>query len=265
MTFRTTGEFIPPFAVFIGLLFACRAANLQAGEAAPGAAAQTVQLSLPATAPPISGKPPESLGDILKLCLQQALTEEYVDDRKWGRTTERFDGFRVKGLRVSKREREVNHGFWQRYSARLVRPAETLQVQIQQLPGDGPTVRFQLLLTLRAHCEVTFAWWNYGVKGWNGTAESDATIQLRLVLETRPELKFSLETPLPRVSLDPKVAELDLKIKDIDLRRIGVLEGPGVTLLGDGSRKAIEELVQQQSVRLKAQLQKKIDDAVGSP
>src|SRR5690606_34358620 len=114
--------------------------------------------------------------------------------------------------------------------------------------------------TLRARCEATFAWWNYGVKGWNGTAVSDATIQLRLVIETSPQFKFSLASPVPKLSLSPRISKLEMKIKDIDLRRIGLLTGDVVSELGDGSRKSIEALLQQQTGRIQSRLQKKIDE-----
>ncbi|WP_139228210.1 hypothetical protein [Planctomicrobium piriforme] len=212
---------------------------------------------------PADQHPPQTLGDVLRICLLQAMAEEYVDDRHWGGTVERFDGFRFRGLNISKRERLVNDGFWHRYKARLIRPGETLQVQVRQEAGPDNTVRFAVEMILRAQCEATFAWWSYGVKGWNGTAVSEATLRLRLVLDTQPQFQFSLDTPIPGLALNPKVSEIELKLKDLDLQRLGVFEGPGVTVLGDGSRKAIEQLLQQQEGKLKQRLQQQID-AVGT-
>jgi len=219
---------------------------------------QTVQLSFkPSDAPPPAT--PQSLGDILKIVLLQAIDDEFVDERNWGRTTERFDGFRIRGTRISKREREVNHGFWQRYRVRLVHPDDTLKIDLQQQPAADGEISFTLRMTLRVRCEATYVFWNYGVKGLNGTAISDATVQVRLVLLSRPQFRFSLDSPLPKFELRPRISQLDLKLKDVDLRRLGVLTGPGVEMLGDGSRKAIEELLQQQTGKLKNQLQKKLD------
>ncbi|HWL10839.1 MAG TPA: hypothetical protein VNQ76_20700 [Planctomicrobium sp.] len=219
---------------------------------------KTVQLDFGGTSSPA---PPETLGDLLRICLLHAMEEEYVDEKHWGKTTERFDGLKVRGLRISKREREVNHGFWQRYQAQLVRPEETLSIDVQQESGPEGTVCFTLLMSLRARCEATFVWWNYGVKGLNGTAVSDATVQIRLVLETNPRFRFSLESPIPTIELSPRITRLELKLKDLDLRRLGVFKGPGVSILGDGSRKAVEELLQRQSGRIKERLQKQLDES----
>ncbi len=233
-----------------------------AQQASPQAVHQTVRLALKedASSSSSSSTLPKSLGDILRVALLQAIDEEYVDERKWGRTTERFDGFHVQGLRISKRERRVNHGFWQRYRVRLVRPEETLKIDVKQEPGVDDRINFTLSMQLRAHCEATFAWWNYGVKGLNGTAVSEATIWVRLDLETNPQFKFSLESPFPRVDFDPKVKALELKLKDIDLHRLGVFDGPVVSLIGDGSRKAVEDLLQQRTEKLKGQLQKQLSE-----
>jgi|GEM_PF-2789871 len=229
----------------------------------PAGPVQHVELAMrePDTASPAS---PQSLGDVLRLCLLNSLQEEYVDLKHWKGSVERFDGFRVRGLHISRRKREVEHGFWRRYKARLIRPEETLQLTVTQIPGEADSVRFRIELDLQAQCEATFVWWTYGVKGWNGTGVSQARLRAILILDTRPQVRFSFSDPLPRLDLRPQIQDLKLKLIDLDLERLGIFDGPVVTALGDGSREAIEQLIQTQEKRLRQQLQAQLDRQTGT-
>ncbi|WP_437224187.1 hypothetical protein SH661x_003522 [Planctomicrobium sp. SH661] len=205
---------------------------------------------------------PSNFSEILRTLLLESMRSEYVDDRDWRGTVERFDGFRYQGLRISKREREVPHGIWRRYKVNLIQPEKTFDVQVAQLDTDAEgNIPFSILINLRARCEATFVWWTYGVKGVNGTAESDATLQLKLILNTSPKIGFGLNSPLPRLELRPKVMQVELKLKDLDMRKLGVFQGDLVKVLGDGSTKAVEALVQQQEGKIKKKLQQSLDEA----
>lgn len=260
---RASSSFSIPGVCWSLLICLSVAISGQAGEAPPELPPSSIRLALKPEADGSPVRPPESMGDVIRLCLLQALSEEFVDEKNWGETTPRFDGVRVRGLRISKRERDVNHGFWHRYKAKLIQPEETFDVHIQQEAGADQSIRFTILIDLKARCETTFVLWTYGVKGINGTTTSDAKLQLRLVIDTKPQFKFSLDTPLPRLELSPQVVSLNLKLRDLDLHRVGVIGGSAATVMGDASRKVIEELLQQQEGRIKKKLQQQIDE-IGS-
>lgn len=231
-------------------------------EHIPTGNVQTVSLSVTAASDQAETGP-SSFSEILRLMLLESMKEEYVDLRDWNGFVERFDGFRIRGARISKRERDVPHGIWHRYRVSLIQPEKTFDVRVSQLePTPSGSIPFSILISLRARCEATFVWWAYGVKGLNGTAVSKATLQLRLTLETSPKLKFRLDSPLPRVELRPKVTAVELKLKDLDVRQIGILKGDLAEILGDGSRKAVEALMQQQEGKVRNRLQKSLDRSV---
>jgi len=222
-------------------------------------ARETQTVAIPAVSEP-STVPPTNLSEVLKVLLLESLRDDYVDLRHWGGTIERFNGLKIRGLRISRREREVPHGIWRRYKATLVQPEKTFDAQVMQLdPTPSGKIPFSIEITLRSRCEATFAWWAYGVKGLNGTAVSYATLQLRMILETSPAIAFNLNTPFPKVELRPTVKSVDLKLKDLDVRQLGVLKGDLAEVLGDGSKHAIEALIQKQEGKIRVKLQKSLD------
>lgn len=207
--------------------------------------------------------PETTFSEILRSILLESLKSEYVDDRHWGGTTRRFDGFRVQGTRISKREREIPHGIWRRFRVNLIQPEKNFHVEFAQLePTADGVIPFSIRIRLRARCESTFVWWTYGVKGVNGTTVSDVTLQLKMVLNTSPRLKFDLQSPLPKLELRPQIASLAIELKDLDVRRFGVLQGDVVKVLGDGATDAVEALIQQQEGKIRKKLQQKLDEAV---
>lgn len=250
-----------PLIVLTGLLLSHLAAARPAlaYEAQP----EVKTVSLPAEPLPAAvASSPTNFSELLRALLMESMKADYVDNRDWRGTVERFDGFQTRGLRISKREREVPHGIWRRYRATLIQPEKNFDVQVAQLPvtAEG-AVPFSILISLRARCEATFVWWTYGVKGMNGTAISDASLQLQILLETSPRLAFSLEKPIPHLELRPKVTNVELRLKDLDLRRLGVFHGDLIKVLGDGSTKAVEALIRQQEGKIRDQLQKGLDKA----
>lgn len=238
------------------------ASTLAHGSVARAQEYKTVELPV-STAEKKDPRSDTTFSDILRSILLESLKSEYVDERHWGATTRRFDGFRVQGTRISKREREINHGIWRRFRVNLIQPEKNFHVQFAQLePTADGEIPFSIRIRLRARCESTFAWWTYGVKGVNGTTVSDVTLQLQMVLNTSPRLKFDLQSALPKVELRPQIASLSLELKDLDVRRFGVFHGDVVKVLGDGATEAVEELIQQQEGKIRKKLQQKLDEAV---
>jgi len=203
---------------------------------------------------------PSNFSELLRILLLESMKSEYVDLKHWKGTAKRFDGFRVQGIRISKRERKVPHGLWRRYKVTLIRPEKTFHVEVEQLASaPNGAIPFSIRISLRAHCEATFVWWAYGVKGINGTAVSQATIHLQLLLDTNPRLKFNLNSPLPQIDLRPRVHSVELKLKDLDMEQLGILKGDVAEILGDGSRKAVEAMMQHQEEKIRARLQKSLE------
>jgi hypothetical protein len=192
----------------------------------------------------------------------ELIPEDYADDRHWGATEKITVGVKVRTsggrLQLEERRKRVNHGLWRRVRVQPIRPDQTLRIEVRSLTAKpAGDYRCELWLQLRARCEVQFAHWVYGVKGLNGTADADISVQVRLIggmeLVTIPSGGW-----LPAVKLIPAIDDLDLKLTDLDVRRIGVVGGWAAEELGNGARKGVEDLLQSQEPRLLKRARRKL-------
>lgn len=216
--------------------------------------------------PQQSATPPK-LSDLVRDIIIEASKEPHENLKHWNKTATRFDGLKFRGLKISKRKKTVRHGFCRKYSASLLKPESTFRIRIEPYElaekEEGVTA-YAVDASLKARCEGTFAQYTYGVKGINGTLISDADIDVRLILSIRPETDFSWDHPLPELKINAKVRDVDFKLKDVDVRRVGVLQGKFIEVVGDGLEPAFDELLQSQESRTKKRLQKKLDELQGA-
>jgi hypothetical protein len=212
-------------------------------------------------------KPPEqpalNWSDIARGIVLAVVPRDYCDDKHWGNTDKVATGVRVRTkngqVRLEQREKKVNNGLWRRVKVKLIDPEKNLKFEVRDLhkEDDGAT-HFQLFIEVRLKAESQFAVWAWGVKGINGTVESNMTVQGRadcsFVVETdRAEGAF-----LPEFVLKPAVETLHLKLTDVDTKRIGVINGKLAEELGDSSRKTVEDLLQDQEKKILKQVQKSL-------
>jgi hypothetical protein len=192
------------------------------------------------------------------------ISQKYVDDEHWGQTQKVASDVLIrtkKGqTRFERREKDVNHGVWRRSSIRLLKPEKTFRLEFRNVrqTDDGAT-RFDLFVQCRARVDSQFAVWNLGVKGLNGSFESDVTLQALLDCSFKIESAREADHLLPELTLRPKIHDLDLKLKDVDTRKAGPLGGWVAEQLGDTTRKAVEEILQSQESRILTKIRKALD------
>lgn len=256
---RTGGVRLPFFVLAVGLW--CTAASAQPVARPPLAAPESAG-SVPVEGTAATADVPvnPSLAQLLRVVLIEAVPETLTDDRHWDRDTERFDGFRVEGLKIIPRKKRVEHGFWQRYTASLLHPDETLQLVIQPLAEtiDGRAA-FDVTVMLKARIDADFAQWAYGVKGINGSVVSDATVHTRVRLVVAPQVKLDWDRLVPDVGLDVLVSEIDMRLRELHVHRIGIIDGWLARQIGDGSRNAVQALLQRQSKQIAKKLQSRLN------
>lgn len=204
-----------------------------------------------------------SWSDLARDIALNLIPENYRDDRHWNKTERVQSGVRVKtkGGQVDfePREKSVNHGFWRRFSLSLLNPEKTFHLNIKNVrQTPEKATRFDLFIQIRARCETQFAVWSYGVKGLNGTVESDVTVQALVDCSFRIDSEFPKDSLIPVFILKPEIHDLDLKLTDVDTRRIGPIGGWMADELGNGTRKAFEDLLQSQEKPLLERIRKAI-------
>ena len=238
-----------PVAVVLFLSRACLPGSICAAEPSPAVAA--------------SPAAEFSWADLARDIALHVIPENYRDDRHWDKT-ERVQArvrTRTKNgqIRFEPREKKVNHGFWRRFSMSLTNPEKTFQLDLRNVrrTPEGAT-RFDLFIQVRARCEAQFASWTYGVKGLNGTVESDVTVQAVVDCSFRIDPEFREGSVLPVFALKPEFHDLDLKLTDVDTRKIGLIGGWAAEELGNGTRKSFEDLLQMQEKPLLERIRKTV-------
>lgn len=205
-------------------------------------------------------EPPPTLSELITLIVRECVPETYEDVEHWGMTDRRWDGLNINNFKTSRRWKEVNNGFWRRFSATLINPEETLLLEVQQLEstvaGETP---FFIKATILARCEGTFAQWTYGVKGLNGTVVADATVELNLKISLVTTQQVSWQQLLPILALRPRVDDVKLRLRGFDVRKVGILGGTAADVLGNGTRSAVESLLGKQEKGIQRKLQKRFD------
>ncbi|TWT51575.1 hypothetical protein KOR42_34630 [Thalassoglobus neptunius] len=208
-----------------------------------------------------------TLSGLIRDIVIEAADEEVVDKKHWNKETDRFDGLKVRGLKISKRKKSVPHGFCRRYKAHLVKPDETFSLEIEQQessPSDDG-IRFLISTRLKVRSEATFAHYVYGVKGVNGTAIADAVVRAQVVLTISPQASFDWNSPLPKLHLNAEVKRVDLDLEKFRLQKLGPLGGDFAKILGQGTREIVAVLIDSQERQMHRKLQKKLDEVQGIP
>ncbi len=225
--------------------------------------------------PPVSGDaehlvspaPSGGWANFLRELSQQVIPDEYEVRENWGNRTEVFSGFNVRGgdlvPRISKRTKRVKHGVWRRFRVRLINPEDRLTFEVRNLRIDaGGSPACDVFLSARLRCTANAECWNLGVKTGSATVQSDIT--LKAVAEFRivgRQADPDDDSFFTEIIYTPDVADVRLRLTDLDLRRIGKVDGDVAEALGDASQKVVQRLVEDQEPHVRKQIREELQDA----
>lgn len=240
-----------------GLLFA--AAGL-AGEPAAATGPLAVGTVRANTAAPASQDASPVLSGFLEQVLRDQFREPYVDDDDWGKTR-RVTVQEITGKpfqwKLETREKVVNDGLWEKYSVWLADPDEHLDVHITHLEWHDNKVLFTLSASARLEGDARLERWRQGVKMLNTHLEARATVGIVLTGEVAFRLT-SGNGSLPAVAIEPTIADLDIRLKKLKLKRISKLDGSLVHELGDGLKDTIQHELNRREPKVVGRLNKSI-------
>ncbi len=207
---------------------------------------------------------PAAWAELIRATVVATVPEKTVKDKKWGGQIEvvsRYD-LKSKNGRLSLRPqtRRMNHGLWQRHSVTLLEPEKTLLMEFRDVAqSDDGTLRFTMQLQLRAHVDIDFAHWVYGVKGLNGTTQADITAAAIARCAVKLDAVLPKGALLPAIQLTPTIEELKLNVRDIDARQIGLVGGWAADEIGNSSRSAVNSILNEQTEKILHDLRRKIE------
>lgn len=198
----------------------------------------------------------------LSSMIRRNLPEDYVDDRKWDRQKEVWDGLDVhrEGLRIKtkRKTKMVNAGTWTRYKIALVDPEENLEIDFHRLTplGDG---RIAFGVTVECPLDVfgRLSRWVRDVQVISLSANVDAAC--RLALEGTVRLRMNLVKLIPDISVEPHVDVAHVELTHYRVRRISQVGGDFAKLLGDALKQRVDEKLEDYNDKLVDKINQQID------
>jgi hypothetical protein len=204
----------------------------------------------------------EPFQELVRQVILDELKPQYEDRKHWGQKGRVITGVKVKGKwfepYLEKRTKEVNDGLWQRYVVTLIEPEKNLHVRFDQGRSvDASRFAFSLSLECKLRGEAHIERWRKGIKMLNVSAEGDMIVQARLDCDVGVSLapgKFVSD-----VVIDPRVTAVDLRLVDLDLRRVGVLGHDVAHELGDSITPIIAHELDEREAKIVAKANASIE------
>jgi hypothetical protein len=196
----------------------------------------------------------------------EIIPDEYEVRENWGHKTEVFSGFNVREgdllPRISKRTKRVNHGVWRRFKVRLIHPDELrFEVRNARLEPAGGFA-CEVLVSARLRCTAHAEFWNLGVRTGSATVQSDVTLKAAADFQVvGRQADPDDDSFFTEMVYSPEVARVKLRLTDLDVRRIGKVDGDAAEALGDASRKVVQHFIEEQEPRVRKRLREEIDAA----
>lgn len=225
-------------------------------------------LQPPRGSQPSSARPSPSGGwaGFLRELSHEVIPDEYEVRENWGHKTEVFAGFNVREgelvPRISKRTKRVNHGAWRRFKVRLIHPDELrFEIRNTRLEAGGG-LSCEVLVSARLRCTAQAEFWNLGVRTGSATVQSD--VALKAVAEVRVvgrQADPEEDSFFTEVVYTPDVPDVRLRLTDLDVRRIGAVDGDVADALGDASRQVVQHFIEKQEPRVRKKLREEIESS----
>lgn len=195
-----------------------------------------------------------------------SMPHEYIEDKDWGGTTERWNGVSVQrdGLRIKthRKKKTVNHGTWKKYSASLVDPYQSFKIQVTNLRElSDQKFGFDLNCQSKLQIDARQSKWVKGVQLYSLSASGTAQVNLALAIEVGVQTEAT-QLP-PDLVIRPKVIDVDISVEDFRIDRVSKAGGEIARQVTRAARSAIEKKLESEAPKLankiNRQIQKKQD------
>lgn len=173
---------------------------------------------------------------------KEYLPETYDDDRKWGKTAKVFSGidfdFEDGKLRTDKKEKEVKHGDWSRYSVELDESGGDIDVEIQKFAFDENakyTIAIEFYAPIKVHSR--YSKWARGVQLVSLSADANAKVKFQLELEI--QLGCLLTKIPPDLTAKIYANRAEIQLVDFKVYKVSKLGGEFAEQVSEGAEKII--------------------------
>jgi hypothetical protein len=195
----------------------------------------------------------EKLDQLLTSLVLDSLPHDYVDEKDWGRQSERWDGVDMKfkdgKLRTHRRKKLVNHGTWKRYTAELMNPDEEFSVRVNNMrQRDDGAMTFDVECSAHVKLHARQSKWVKGVQLYSISADGHARLNLAVSMELKTHLDIT-KFP-PDLIFDPKAIAADIEVQELRIDRISKAGGEFAQQVTRGVRSTLDEKIAEKEQKL---------------
>jgi len=210
----------------------------------------------------LAGEDAEKLDRFLTKLALDSMPVPYVEDKDWGKQSERWDGLKVSfqngRLRTKRRKKKVNHGTWDRYEVSLVDPDKNFSVNLDNLKEmDEGRVSFTVRATAKVSVMARQSKWVKGVQLYSISADGSADVQLELSVVLGSSMDVS-KFP-PDLIFDPKVEGADISVENFRIDRVSKAGGEFAQQVTRVVQKKIDKKIVEKEDKLVKKLNDKIE------
>ena len=211
---------------------------------------------------------PTALNQWLTQLVLKHMPHEYNKDKNWGNQSKRWSGVKFRRdtddgkLETKRRYKQVNHGTWRKYSAKLADPSKKFAVELADFgtTKDRRTefdISFLADLTLDARQSK----WVKGVQLYSVSAEGTATVRLSVHCELGIDMDLSRFPP--ELVLDPSVTKARIDVDKFDLQRVSKAGGEFAQQVTRLARKELDDKIDEHEKKLVKKINEEIEENRG--
>ena len=205
----------------------------------------------------------DRLDQLLTNLVLENLPHDYVDDKKWGGQSKRWDGVDVKfkdgKIRTHRRWKKVNHGTWKRYTVSLMNPDEEFSVRVTNM-RQRPDASMAFDVECSAHVKLhgRQSKWVKGVQLYSLSADGHARLNLSVSMQLKTHLDIT-KFP-PDLIFEPKATAANIDVQDLRIDRISKAGGEFAQQVTKGVRSSLDEKIARKEQKLVDKINKKLQE-----
>ena len=210
----------------------------------------------------ISDDDTKQLDEFLTQLALDSMPVRYVEDKDWGKQSERWDGVKVSfkngRLRTKRRKKLVNHGTWDRYEVSLVDPENSFSVQMNNFKEtDTDRVTFDVIITAKVDVMARQAKWVKGMQLYSISADGSADVQLAISASLGSRMDVS-KFP-PDITFDPRIEDAKIKLANFRIDRVSKAGGEFAQQVTRIVKSKLDEKIASKEDKLDDKLNAKIE------
>lgn len=204
----------------------------------------------------------KQLDEFLTQLALDSMPVRYVEEKDWGKQSERWDGVKVSfkngRLRTKRRKKLVNHGTWDRYEVSLVDPENSFSVQMNNFKEtDTDRVTFDVIITAKVDVMARQAKWVKGMQLYSISADGSADVQLAISASLGSRMDVS-KFP-PDITFDPRIEDAKIKLANFRIDRVSKAGGEFAQQVTRIVKSKLDEKIASKEDKLVDKLNAKIE------